>query len=268
MNYKTTIILHASPMELGDTLRVTCPRCEGGSSQEKNTLSITKHEDGSVVWQCFRNSCPEKGGTNTDGRVSKVDIVEPAKPKKKFDGTTKALTDFHLARIKKLWGIDDPPHWYFTPDYGGRIAMSVRGPKYNHRGWVLRDIRGAARVKALTYIEDNEESLSWYKTQDPSAPTVLVEDIPSAVRASRYTNAVALLGTAVGMDKALEIADYTRGPVVIALDQDATAKSFEYAQRYKLLWREPRVLLLERDLKDMEEEELCLMLQNLVAASK
>jgi len=155
-----------------------------------------------------------------------------------------------------MWGIEDPPYWYYTPDYGGRIAMSIRGPKYNHRGWVLRDIRGRAKTKALTYIEKDEESLSWYKTTT-NAPTVLVEDIPSAVRANGGgVNAVALLGTAIGLGKALEIAANAPRPIIIALDQDATSKSFDYIKRYGLLWDTVLIRVLPKDLKDMTEEEL------------
>ena len=254
MNYSTSITLLASSMDLGDTLRELCPRCEGGSTREKS-LSITLTEDGQLLWQCFRANCTEKRGAS--GR--KVIVSATAKPEKvraKFEGTTKALSDYHLAQIKSMWGIEDPPYWYYTPDYGGRIAMSIRGPKYNHRGWVLRDIRGRAKTKALTYIEKDEESLSWYKTTT-NAPTVLVEDIPSAVRANGGgVNAVALLGTAIGLGKALEIAANAPRPIIIALDQDATSKSFDYIKRYGLLWDTVLIRVLPKDLKDMTEEEL------------
>jgi len=252
MNYRTTIILLASSQDNGDTIRYTCPRCEGGSSGEKS-LSVTRDESGHLVWQCFRDKCRERG--STDSSVTSTQVVKVAKKRKEFKGTTKPLSDYHLRRINSMWGITDPPYWYYTPEYGGRVAMSVRGPKYHHRGWVLRDIRGTAQAKALTYIEEGEESLSWYKTKG-SGPTVLVEDIPSAVRASRHVNAVALLGTAIGKDKAIEIAEYAARPIVLALDQDATAKSFDHIQRYGLSWGDTKVLPLKKDLKDMAEDEL------------
>jgi hypothetical protein len=137
--------------------------------------------------------------------------------------------------------------------------MSVRSPKDLPRGWILRDIRGNARVKALTYIDEGEEGLSWYKTS-PHAPTVLVEDIPSSVRASQYMNAVALLGTGIGLPRALEIAEYASRPIIVALDQDATSLSFKWARKYSLLWGDVMVLPLKKDLKNMTEEELQLCL--------
>ena len=136
--------------------------------------------------------------------------------------------------------------------------MSVYGPKGNHRGWVLRAL-SPSRTKALTFLNEGEEGTSWYKTT-PGAPTVLVEDIPSAVRASMYVNSVALLGTGIGADRALEIAEYAPKPIVVALDQDATAMSFRWARKYSLMWEDVKVLPLTRDMKNMTEDELCELL--------
>jgi hypothetical protein len=258
MNYRTTIVLYATDLQPGDTLREICPRCDGGSSNEKS-LSISRLEDGNLVWQCFRAHCDEKAGAG--GQATHViRKVEQVKPRPVFEGTTQALTEEHLEWITAKWGISEPPYWWYTPDYGGRIAMSIRSPKYGHRGWVLRSPHSWAKTKALMYVEEKEETLSWYKT-NPNAPTVLVEDIPSAVRASTYMNAVALLGTAIGISKALEVAENAPRPIIIALDQDATDKAFVYGKRYGLMWDNPEILLLKKDIKDMEEEELCQTIQ-------
>lgn len=137
--------------------------------------------------------------------------------------------------------------------------MSVRSPNDQHRGWVLRTLGNTERTKALTYIDEDEEGLSWYKTT-PNAPTVVVEDIPSAIRASKHVNAVALLGTGIGLARAIEIASAAPRPIVVALDQDATALSFKWARKWSLLWGDVVVLPLTKDLKDMTEEDLeCLL---------
>jgi len=254
MSYKTDMIIRASELDPGETTRELCPRCNGGSSKELS-LTLTHHYDGGVVWNCFRDKCSEKGrygGTTIPEKV----ILERKKPVKRFEGKTEPLSEFRAAQVRKKWGITDPPYWYWTGDYGGRIAMSIRSPKYLHRGWVLRDIRGNARTKALTYIDPEEVQQSWYKV-NRNAPTVVVEDIPSAVRVASYgLNAVALLGTLVNDDKAIEIAKYGPRPIVIALDQDATIKAFHIARMYGLVWDQYMVLPLKKDFKDMTEEEL------------
>lgn len=132
--------------------------------------------------------------------------------------------------------------------------MSVRSPSDGHRGWVLRALT-PARTKVLNYMNPDEEGLSWYKTH-PYSGTILVEDIPSAVRASGYVNAVALLGTGIGASRAQEVASNAPRPITVALDQDATDVSFRIARKWSLLWGDIVVLPLKQDLKDMNEEEL------------
>lgn len=253
MNYKSEIVLLGAELTSGESIRVHCPRCEGGSKSEKS-LSVTRDENGKLVWQCFRASCDERGTTQRTNNLPSTIPLAP-KPRKQFTGQTVPLSDKLKERIQSLWGITDPPHWYWTPDYGGRIAMSVRSPKYLHRGWSLRDIRGNAIVKTLTYIDKDEEGLSWYKTT-PHTGTVLVEDIASAVRASKYINSVALLGTGIGDRRALEIAEHATRPIILALDQDATSLSFRWGKKWGLMWGDVQILPLDKDMKNMTEEEL------------
>ena len=83
-----------------------------------------------------------------------------------------------------------------------------------------------------------------------------MEDIPSAVRASAHVNAVSLLGTGVGLGKAMEIAKYASRPIIVALDQDATSASFNIVKKYGLMWDTVIVLPLRKDIKDMNDKEL------------
>ena len=85
---------------------------------------------------------------------------------------------------------------------------------------------------------------------------MVVEDIPSAVRAAAYCNSVALCGTGCGTEAVAEIAQ-TSQRVIWALDADATGVAVELQRRHSLMFAESKVLVLERDLKDMTEEELC-----------
>ena len=250
MNNKSDILLSAAGIQLGETLRIVCPTCDGGSTQEKS-LVITRSEDGHLVWVCHRATCPTKGG---DGGGSII-TQSTKKTKKVYTGTTVPLSDSLRERLIELWGVSDPAHWYWSPEYH-RLAMSIRSPKYMHRGWVLRDLSGRSKLKALTYIDEGEESLSWYKL-NPNAPTVVVEDIPSAVRATMCgVNAVALLGTGVGLSKASEIATHASKPIIVALDQDATTESFRVVMKYRLLWENPEILMLSKDIKNMTSHEV------------
>lgn len=248
------IMLYAAALNLGENCRVVCPHCQGGSTKEKS-LSITLDEDGAVKWQCFRAKCAlTKGSEFGFPHNRPVQVAEQSiRMKSSFEGPTEPLRESDLKWIESKWGITDPPHWYYTPKYGGRIAMSIRTPKFQHAGWSLRALDPKAHTKALTFVGAGQIGMSWYKTV-PQAPTVIVEDIPSAVRASKYVNSVALLGTGIGLSRAKEIADNTTGPIIVALDNDATDLSFKYAEKYKLLWGDVRVLPLKIDIKDMPED--------------
>lgn len=131
--------------------------------------------------------------------------------------------------------------------------MCMWGPKGQQIGWLLRAVRKDHEPKALTFC--SEEGMSWYM-KDPELPTVIVEDIPSAVRAVEHCNSVALAGTGIGLERAALLARFAARPILLALDEDATDKSFRYLQKYQLLWGEAEVIPLKKDLKDCTEEEL------------
>ena len=248
------IILLGENLSEGESLRIICPVCMGGASGER-TFSITR--DNGLVWQCFRATCEARGATNSATSSKSVEkrlkIQRPT-----WEGTTHEIPTKIAETIRAKWGITDPPNWYWTTDFGGRVAMSVRSPRDTHRGWVLRALT-PQRTKVLNYMNPDEEGLSWYKTK-PFAATVIVEDIPSALRASTYVNSVALLGTGVGSDRALEIGQHSTTQLVLALDQDATTTAFKSARKWSLLWGDVIVLPLTTDIKDMTEENLqCLL---------
>jgi len=238
----------------GETVRVECPNCR---ADHERSLSITKFENGEVRYQCFRAKCALAGALNGVPYTATKSAVK--RGRKKWEGVTKPLTQEHMNIISKRWSITNPPYWYSTESFGGRVAMSVRAPDFKHRGWVLRSMQSSVAVKALTYLDEGETGLSWYKPEGRRG-TVLVEDIPSAVRASKYVNAVALLGTGIGLGKAREIAQYASRPIYVALDQDAQKQGIDHARRFGLLWGDTRVLLLDKDIKDMMEEEICQIL--------
>ena len=250
--YNTEIINLSRDIPQGVTVREVCPSCHGGAQMEKS-ISITRDEQG-IVWQCFRAKCNYKGALRDHTFCMEPRVHTPKR--RVWEGVTHELPDSVRAKIAEMWRIVDPPNWYWTTDYGGRVAMSIRSPRDIHRGWILRSLSShKGGTKALTYVDEGEEGLSWYKTV-PGAPTLVVEDIPSAIRASASVNAVALLGTGVGLTRAQEIAAYAPRPVIMALDQDATGLSFKWAKKYKILWDDVRVFPLSKDIKDMDEEEI------------
>lgn len=254
MTTNNDIIILGSKLSEGESLRVICPICRGGTSAERS-LSITRREG--LVWHCFRSKCGVKGTTDS-GTFRATNSI--AKERPTWEGETHDLPDQVRDRIFEAWGILSPDSWWWTTDYGGRVAMRVQGPRGAGRGWVLRKLTQGG-TKVLTFTVADEPSLSWYITH-AFGPTYVVEDIPSAVRVSKYANAVALLGTRLTFSRVSELAEYSTPPVIIALDQDATELAFQHALKFALILNTPKVLPLEKDFKDMTEEELIGIIQN------
>lgn len=249
---RDNIALIGQSLEEGANIREVCPRCGGGSSGERS-LSVSRKE-GHLVWYCFRAKCGFRGATGGQGVPSAKTQSKP-RQRKMWEGKTYPVPDDVARRIKELWDMEVPENWWWTTDYGGRVAMSIRSPRFTHRGWVLRAIAATEGAKALTYTNEGEQGISWYKTS-PHRGTVIVEDIPSAIRASKYVNSVALLGTGIGMDRAVEIADHAPRPLHVAFDQDATSQAHRWARRYALLWGDVSVLPLKEDIKNMKEQDI------------
>jgi hypothetical protein len=95
----------------------------------------------------------------------------------------------------------------------------------------------------------------WYKD---GAALVLVEDQLSAIKAAHAGfNSCALLGMPVaaigsysGADRIREIASLRPKEVVVAMDEDATDKAFQFARNWGMAFNKCRVALLDSDIKD------------------
>lgn len=156
----------------------------------------------------------------------------------------------------------------------GRYALPIYGPDNAQRGVVLRcPWPGAPRQavknipKADTYKYSLEPLQSHYWTsywgeaeRDRGwIPLVIVEDQLSAIKLAAYGyDSVAFLGVPdtrangySGADRVMEIARRAKdGPVIIALDSDATEAAFLFVRKWGHAFKSIRVAILSMDLKD------------------
>lgn len=250
MSVHSEIRLLAAELEDGENRRVVCPACQGGSSGERS-LSISR-EGGSTVWHCFRASCTQAGGTSQGRKVVRTTPKQAAP--KRLPNKVLPPNEEWREFLRETVGFDNDHlvagRVYVTDD--GHVAYPIIGPMGERRGYVKRRYDGGS-PKALTYLEERP-GLSWYRNASP-LPAVLVEDIPSAIRAARYRTAVALLGTNTTREGIAEIAAHCRS-VVWALDADATVQAIRNCTRNAIWFDESSVMTLTKDLKDMTEEEL------------
>ena len=250
-----TIKLLASELEEGESRYFDCPSC--GRPKKFSMTNV----DGRVLWHCFRPSCDlYRGGiTSTTGARLVHTRSEPRKQAfTPYEGELEPLTEEWEDYLEDKIGWTQEHRDVARPMYAPeehRIAFPIFSPLGRRRGWCLRSYSGG-EPKGLTRMDAEEPHMAWYMTHVGIPTALVVEDIPSAVRASKYCNAVALLGTGCNPDYAQEIAAHVRS-VVWALDADATAHAIKLHRKYQLMFDSSTVLTLDQDLKDMSEEDVC-----------
>jgi len=250
---KDEVRLHGADLSVGESMRTECPSCG------QQTLSITRDDEG-LLYQCFRASC------DTAGRASGRSLTRVRKKPERvthYTGELLELDDPTSARLADLVGFDEGHLSVARPRLGdnGRVAYPMLGPLGRRRGWVLRGYDGQY-PKALNYPDGPDDPhTSWYPRREDGwdDEVWLVEDIPSAVRASRYVDCVALLGTSLPVPALAELCEYYN-KVVWALDADATATALANHRRYSIFFESSRVAVLEQDLKNMSEADLRFLL--------
>lgn len=130
--------------------------------------------------------------------------------------------------------------------------MPIYNPEGEAYGYVARKLDAQPGPKTLSMVSDSVGS--WYLCSG-SSELVLVEDQLSALRASEYMNAVALLGTNLTEGTLREIKAFNPSTTFVALDKDAFPLSIKMAHRLRKVVP-TKVMRLHKDLKDMTEDEL------------
>lgn len=237
---------------------LVCPFCDGGRDRER-CFSITRAEDGAILYLCHRGSC------NKRGRVSDHPSTAPKKPHlaiEPFDSPTTFLTDRQITFFDQRYGLTAKEIAYagfLWATKQRKIVQPVYGPGKAFRGVVLRDYN-IKEVKTHRNVLD-EPWQSWYFCQNPKG-IIIVEDQLSALKASRFYTAVALLNTTFTQDKVLEIKRVKDGQgvkkVVLMLDYDARNLALGLVSRWGSFIEglSTELTVNQRDLKYWSDEEL------------
>lgn len=262
MRYRNEIALEASDLRAGDRKYIKCPSC----GRDKK-LMVGRFEDGSVGFYCFRNSCSLHSGGRfyeTGAGYAEVRAKRMKKTLERYGGDLEPLSPGWKKLLKEKIGwteehlrIGDPRVTVDT----SRVAFPIFSPMGIRRGYVFRSYSGET-PKALTHMEQEGPSTSFYRGPRHNNTLLLVEDIPSAVRAAVYGNSAALNGTGLSIECAEEIAAHFKH-VVIALDYDATKQALKLQRKYSLLFSTTDVIMLDKDIKDMPEDEIKRLLEKL-----
>lgn len=261
MDFKYDIATEFSGLGNGQSLAgQLCPKCGGGRTKER-TLSVAR-DAGELVWICHRASCGFKGRDSVRGNADAAANNNVSKKERKLSEVTSlkdipakareylrekyGLTAEHIADSNLAWCND-----YAEREGAGRLCILVYNWKGVRDGYVLRSLTGA-EPKALTFVKSN--SMAFFH-KEGTKKVIIVEDAFSAIRVSRYTTAIALLGTNLNPSRIHDILSTKAEEYYLWLDGDAFSQAVNYAIKYKGLIK-LHVRKLTKDLKDCSEDEL------------
>lgn len=257
-----------------NTRSIECPYCPP-EDKEKGSLSVTRKAEG-LVFHCYRAKCGEKGFIPTSPNTTEK---RPRKVKKivnQFNHTLSNLTDEQYRQLILNYNLTvdeiEISGIRWVEDIK-RIAVPLFDKNYLQWGWEAKLIKGleppwAKRgrwIKSITYPTKEGVNRLYYPKlskeyieERPSMiedTVVVVEDVFSAMRVMRYRDSVALLGSSLNIAQVLELMEGYPN-VILALDNDATDKAIKIAKEYSGYFKNFEVKQLEKDPKNMTEDEL------------
>ncbi len=245
-----------------------CPSCDGGRTKER-TLSLTRDKH-RVFYKCWRASCDFSGCFRlTGGDFLKYKERSGVKFRE-LETTPKPLDEEYLGIVKDKWNLTEAEtkraELGLTTLHTRECYYRLYIPLFRYdgtvRGYVARDVSGLESKKALTFkFHQEEPNLGWHVNRT-SKNLILVEDAISSIRASSYLNAACLLSTQLDKGKVDELIRNGFTKAYLALDKDATRTAIKLAANWNHLVK-LNVIALDKDLKDMEREELRDLMENL-----
>ena len=234
-----------------------CPSCHGGRGREAS-MSVG-NTNGLLWWRCHRNTCSFRGAHG----ASLNRQAQPAQHKRgRWNYSTQPLSKDWLEWLECRFSIESDMldrEWRWTDSYGGRVVMPVRNDRGIATAFNLRSYDEDNSPKSLLHRLMEEAGQAWYRSSPYASRVVIVEDQPSALRASTIqgVDSIALLGTDVpeSLVDRLRFVYRHEHKVLLALDQDATQKAVELVVRWKHALPTMQVFPLDRDIKDHNPEQ-------------
>ena len=233
----------------GETKRMDCPNCNG-----YKTFTITNNM-GKLIWNCYKASCNVSGSKRT--RLSVADIINH------FDLTEKQVKEKFNMPDHVVYHIAKPQVRGFAYEYGldyeniplyfdikdNRIVFPIK-----HNGIIVDAVGRSTSIFTRP---------KWKRYGNSNVPfsygrgniAVVVEDCISAcVIESEGCVGVGLLGTSLSQDHKEYLKQFST--IIIALDPDASHKSFSIMKELRGCVDKVLVLKLEDDLKYKKENDL------------
>jgi len=257
MNFKQQLAVVEGLLIPPDTeMRMDCPFCSN-----KNTLTVNT-TDGSIGWYCFHASCTAKGRKQGEKNMSYVNTTFKQKDEsldtefylpdsfKSVHSNEKAMMYLHKNNCWEAWSWGRADIKYDVKQ--DRVVFLIRNEHkaHEHVGAIGRALSSATYPK-------------WYMYANKDVPficgicddAVIVEDCASACAVSNILTGVSIMGTSLKQSHKKFLNSHKN--LYVALDRDATTKSFEIASELRLGgFENVHVKTLTDDLKYFNTEEI------------
>ena len=257
MNYKQQLAVVEGLSIPPDTeMRMDCPFCSN-----KNTFTVNTTE-GNVGWYCFHASCTAKGRKQGEKNMNYVNTTFKQKDEsldtefylpdnfKSVHSNEKAMMYLHKNNCWEAWSWGRADIKYDVKQ--NRVVFLIRNKNKVHEytGAVGRGLHSSVYPK-------------WYLYGSKSVPfkcgecddAVIVEDCASACAVSNVLTGISIMGTSLMHSQRSHLMPYKN--LYIALDRDATTKSFDIASELRLGgFENVHVKTLADDLKYFKTEEI------------
>jgi hypothetical protein len=249
-------LIAATELDVGmNTKEHLCPWCDGGQSRER-AFSLTRTEVG-LLYKCHRASCGKSGFIPTiASSLPTTPQREERRKTRPYTGEYLPLNGTEIQFFYDEYGLEYKEICDFSYDpRTGRIVQPWHTVLGHLGGHILRGYHGQ-KPKSLTYWNNDGVPMVDYYIKFPWDRSIwLVEDQLSAIKLSRFENSAALLGAYISPEVAEDIRKNFH-TVYLALDNDATIKAIEQTLTYNLYFRNFRVVVLSKDVKNMNNDEI------------
>ena len=265
------IILAAADLAVGQSTTVHCIFCRAKHEQK---LSITRTAEG-IVYRCWRVTCGKKGFIRSSGspsvcgsgalRASSRDAALrgsgswlPNAPKvftpEYYHGTLIESTALRLW-LYEQYEIPISKYSFKMADHA-RLFHPIQNRENVPVGDYLKRLPGAAQggAKAQNFWHVDCPKVHYPTPQRGTAVVLAAEDILSASKLNELLPSVALLGTHMSMEMAMDI---PADKLVLALDPNALGQSVKIKQKYNAMFKDGiDIVSLPKDPKDCSFVEL------------
>ena len=255
-NQRIKQLIDGLHLDFSQSLTLNCPICGGYKK-----FSVT-NLDGTIVYNCYRNSCGTKGAvktTMTSEQVQKKMRLAHEARKRSLDFVlpeyiTVDILNTSMKRFINRWGLQNVPLYYDVKDKRAVFPIFENNKMVGAIGRALNNIfpkwlRYDKTANYYSHVLTSESSVA-VVVEDVISATVLAQEIPQVT-------GVAILGTSLN-DKHREYLTKFK-KIVIALDPDAATKTIGYTKELKSFCGDKTSVLayrLEDDIKYRRENDI------------